>query len=60
MLVAYMLYRERLHAGDFTKVTFFNFSDNAGITLCEFHPWKIFSATRGWEILTYNKKARTQ
>jgi broad specificity phosphatase PhoE len=58
ILVAYMLYGERLHAHDFTKVTFFNFSDNAGITLCEFHPWKAFSATRGWEILTYNKKVR--
>ncbi len=56
MIVAYMLYREQLHAADFTKLTFFNVSDNAGITVCEFHPWKIFSKTRGWEIVSYNEQ----
>src|ERR1035437_5100440 len=43
MLISYLLYRERLHAGDFIKLAFFNVSDNAGITICEFNPWKIFS-----------------
>lgn len=57
MLIAYMLYRERLHAGDFIKVSFFNYSDNAGITICEYHPWKMFNATRGWEVVSYNEKA---
>ena len=33
MLVAYLLYRERLHAVDFVKLSFFNYSDNAGITV---------------------------
>lgn len=56
MIVAYMLYRERLTAADFTKLTFFNTSDNAGITVCEFHPWKLFSKTRGWEIVSYNEQ----
>lgn len=56
MIVAYALYRERLHASDFTKLAFFNTSDNAGITICDYHPWKIFSATRGWEIVSYNKQ----
>ena len=55
MLIAYMLYRERLHAADFAKLSFFNTSDNAGISICEFHPWKIFSATRGWEVVSYNQ-----
>ncbi|MHB0865385.1 MAG: histidine phosphatase family protein [Minisyncoccota bacterium] len=56
MLVAYLLYREKLHAADFTKLTFFNVSDNAGITVCEFHPWKMFSRTRGWEVISYNEQ----
>ncbi len=56
MLIACMLYRERLHAADFTKLSFFNVSDNAGITVCEFHPWKLFSPTRGWEVVSYNEQ----
>lgn len=57
MLLSYMLHRERLHAADFAKLSFFNTSDNAGISVCEFHPWKLFSPTRGWEIVSYNEKA---
>ncbi|MHB8710181.1 MAG: histidine phosphatase family protein [Minisyncoccota bacterium] len=56
MLVAYFLYHERLHAADFVKLSFFNFSDNAGITVCEFHPWKLFSPTRGWEVVSFNER----
>ncbi|MFA6502767.1 MAG: histidine phosphatase family protein [Candidatus Paceibacterota bacterium] len=56
MLVAYLLYRERLHAKDFVKLSFFNYSNNASITVCEFHPWKIFSPTRGWEVVSYNEQ----
>lgn len=56
MLVAYLLYRERLHAADFVKLSFFNVSDNAGITVCEFHPWKLWNATRGWEVISYNEQ----
>lgn len=56
MLVAYLLYRKYLHADDFTKLTFFNVSDNAGITVCEFHPWKLFSRTHGWEVVSYNEQ----
>ncbi len=56
MLIAYLLYRERLHAADFIKLSFFNISDNAGITICEFHPWRIFSPTRGWEVVSYNEQ----
>lgn len=55
MLIAYLLYRKRLHAADYVKLSFFNASDNASITVCEFHPWKLFSSTRGWEVLSYNE-----
>lgn len=55
MLLSYMLHRERLHAADFVKLSFFNMANNAGISICEFHPWKIFSPTRGWEVVSYNE-----
>jgi broad specificity phosphatase PhoE len=54
--IAYLLYRERLHAKDFAKLAFFNVSDNAGITICEFHPWQFLSPTRGWEVISYNEQ----
>ncbi|MDD2657945.1 MAG: histidine phosphatase family protein [Candidatus Pacebacteria bacterium] len=56
MLIAYLLYRERLHAKDFTKLSFFNYAHNAGITICEYHPWRMFSPTRGWEVVSYNEQ----
>lgn len=56
MLVAYLLYRERVTAADFAKLSFFNTLDNAGITICEFHPWKLLSPTYGWEVITYNEQ----
>ncbi len=56
MLLAYMLYHERLHAGDFVKVSYFNFSDNATVSIAEYNPWKQFSATRGWKVLAYNEQ----
>ena len=56
MLVAYFLYRERLHASDFVKLSFFNYSENATVTICEFHPWKLFSKTRGWEVVSFNEQ----
>ena len=55
MLLAYMLYRERLHARDFVKLSFFNISDNAGISIAEFHPWKMWNKTRGWEVVSFNQ-----
>lgn len=56
MVIAYMLYRDTLHAGDFAKLSFFNASDNAGITVCDYHPWKALSKTRGWEVVSYNEQ----
>jgi len=55
MLLSYMLYRENLRASDFVKLSFFNFSDNATVTTCDFHPWKMFSKTRGWYVVAYNE-----
>ena len=57
MLLAYMLYGENLHAGDYTKLSFFNTSDNGGISVCDFHPWKMFGATGGWKVVTYNQQS---
>lgn len=56
MLLAYMLYREGLHASDFTKLSFFNVSDNAGITICEFSPLHFFSRTKGWNVIAFNER----
>ena len=56
MLIAYLLYHKRLHAADFAKLSFFNVSDNAGITICEYYPWKFLSPTRGWEVVSYNEQ----
>lgn len=58
MLVAYLLYRDRLTASDFVKLSFFNHSDNACITILEYNPWMRFSATRGWSVIAYNEKAK--
>jgi hypothetical protein len=57
MLIAYLLYRDGLHAGDFIKLSFFNMVDNAGITTCDYHPWKMFSKTHGWEVVSFNQQA---
>ena len=54
MVIGYLLNRERLHAGDYAKLSFFNASDNAGITICEYNPAKRFSKTRGWRVIQYN------
>lgn len=56
MLLSYMLHREALHSPDFIKLSFFNAADNGGISVCEFHPWKFFSKTHGWEIVSYNEQ----
>ena len=56
MCIAYLLYRDDLHAADFVKLSYFNVSDNAGITICEFDPWQIFSKTRGWRVIAYNEQ----
>lgn len=55
MILAYATYRERLHAADFVKLSFFNVSDNGGVSICEYHPWKRFSKTRGWQVVSFNE-----
>lgn len=56
MLLSYMLYREELHVRAFVKLSFFNTSDNGGVSVCEFSPWKILARTRGWSIVSYNEQ----
>lgn len=58
MLIAYLLYRDALHANEYVKLSFFNASDNASITICEWSPWRAFSATRGWSVLSYNEQPK--
>lgn len=54
MLIAYLLHRDHLHASDYAKLSFYNASDNAGITICKFNPWKVLSKARGWSVIEYN------
>lgn len=55
MLIAYLLYRETLHAKDYVKLSFFNASDNAAVTVCEYWPLFTLSKTRGWRVISYNE-----
>jgi len=55
MLIAYLLFRESLHASDYVKLSFFNSADNGAITICKFEPWRMFGATRGWSVVAYNE-----
>lgn len=56
IFLAYLLHRERLHAKDFVKLSFFNFSDNAAITIVEFRPLFFFTRTRGWRVISFNER----
>jgi len=61
MLLSYMLYRKELQASSYTKLAFFNPAENAGVSVCVYHPWHgPFSKTHGWEIITYNQPAASQ
>lgn len=57
MILAYALYREALHATDFVKLSYFNVSDNGGISVCAYHPLKRFSRTKGWVVESFNQEA---
>ncbi len=54
MLVSYMLYREKLNANDYIKISFFYQADNSGITIAKYYPLRRFNNTHGFEILFYN------
>ena len=57
MLLSYMLFREELHNPAYVKLSFLNTSNNGGISICEYHPWRMFSRTRGWEVVSFNENA---
>lgn len=56
MLLAYILYREKLHASDFVKLSFLNISDNATVSICEYRPLRALTKSRGWSIVSYNEQ----
>lgn len=60
ILLAYMLFRNQLHANDFVRLSFYNNSDNAGVTVVEYNPWRFFSPTRGWSVLGFNEHAQVE
>lgn len=60
MLISYMLYPADLHASDWVKLSFFSHADNGGITVVRYSPLKRWSATRGWEVLSYNVTMPTE
>ncbi len=55
MLLAYMQYRRALHSADYVKLSFFNTSDNGGISIVEYHPWHFWNKKRGWEVVSFNE-----
>ena len=55
IFLSYLLYGKELHSTEYVKMAFFNPSDNGGLTVCDYHPWRRFSPTRGWEIIAYNE-----
>lgn len=52
MVVAYMLYGERLTASDYNKLSFFNPMDNAALTICTCRTR--FLKKPKWELLVWN------
>ena len=52
MVVAYMLYGEKLTASDYNKLSFFNPMDNAALTICTCTK-KLFRKPK-WELLVWN------
>lgn len=52
MVVAYMIYGEKLNASLYNTVSYVNKMDNAGMTICQFVPhW--FKADE-WKVITWN------
>lgn len=56
MLLAYMLYGRDLHEPTFVTLSFLNTADNGGVSIAEYSPWKRFSKTHGWSVLSYNEQ----
>ncbi|MFA6338525.1 MAG: histidine phosphatase family protein [Candidatus Paceibacterota bacterium] len=58
MVVSFMLYREKLTAEDYARLSFHNPMNNAGITLCEYVPKEKKNETKGWKVLAWNDYGR--
>jgi broad specificity phosphatase PhoE len=59
MVIAVMLYRENLRAEDYIKLSFFNQSNNAAITVCEYDASEKDSENKGWSLLAWNDYDRS-
>lgn len=54
MVVAYMLYGEKLSAIEYNKLAYFNPSDNAGLSICQYIPH--WFRKDEWKIVAWNNK----
>lgn len=54
MVASYMLYRDNLKEEDYIKLSFFNDSGNAGVTLCKFDPADKDGENKGWTLVAWN------
>ncbi|MEN9649851.1 MAG: hypothetical protein RL094_818 [Candidatus Parcubacteria bacterium] len=60
MVIAYMLYREKLNAGRYNTLSYMNSSNNAAITVCEYKDG-FFSPkdpAKRWKLLSWDDYAR--
>lgn len=59
MFIAYMLYRDNLTASGYNKLSFFNASNNAAITVCEYvDGWFAPKPPKRWKLLSWDDYAR--
>jgi len=56
MLLSYILEGKNLHARDYAALSFFNPAHNAGVSICSYSPWKKYTKSRGWTIISYDEK----
>jgi broad specificity phosphatase PhoE len=56
LLLSYITVGKQLHAADYAKLSFFNPTDNASITICSYSPWRRYTKNRGWTIVSYNER----
>lgn len=66
MLIAYMLYREKLNAQEYNKLSFLNPANNAGITVCSYQTgwfdgdFRAPSADKRWKLVSWDEHYDTK
>jgi probable phosphoglycerate mutase len=58
MVIAVMEFRAKLTPIEYVKITYQYSPNNAGITFCEYSPWKWYTFTHGWEMVAWNDYTR--